>query len=195
MSDFVSTCKQSQREQVFQARCKAFTSNPNAGEQVSDALLGYLDLAVNTVISAYWPLAGELNSIPILKALSANGYQIVLPVMQGTEQPLIFRIWKPGITLVRASFNTWEPSPQQLQLEPDIILAPLLAFDRNGHRLGYGGGFYDRTLSKLRATKQIKVIGIAYAVQEVQRVACEPHDQLLDAIVTELEIIHPFCSN
>jgi|TARA_B110000881_G_C18469189_1_gene460429 5-formyltetrahydrofolate cyclo-ligase len=113
---------------------------------------------------------------------------MVLPVLLGAKKPLIFRTWCPGDELQNASFGTLEPSKDKTELEPDVILAPLLAFDSRGFRLGYGGGFYDRTLEKLRKKKRVSVYGIAYAAQEMDQVIKGPYDQPLDGIVTELGV-------
>lgn len=167
-------------------RAIAFDLNPHMGSQLCNQLLDSNKLHSSQVVAVYWPLGHELDPMPLLKTLHALGHQMVLPVMLGASKPLIFRSWRPEDLLQDAGFGTREPSEDKPVFEPDVILAPLLAFDRHGFRLGYGGGFYDRTIEKLRQKKSLLVIGLAYAAQEVEEVIKGPYDEPLDAIVTEL---------
>ncbi|MCO4836468.1 MAG: 5-formyltetrahydrofolate cyclo-ligase [Oceanospirillaceae bacterium] len=178
--------KQQLRIQAKHQRAAAFTLNPNMGTQVCNRLLDSNIIHTNQVIAVYWPLGDELDPRPLLNTLNALGHTMVLPVMIGAEKPLIFRMWQPGDVLQDAGFGTREPTENKHILEPDVILAPLLAFDNRGFRLGYGGGFYDRTLELLRKTKPVSVYGIAYAAQEMHQVIKGPYDQPLNGIVTEL---------
>lgn len=147
-------------------------------------------IAVSARVSAYWPMGSELDVLPAIEALHERGHAIALPVMLGPARPLIFRLWSPGMTLQAAGFGTSEPPAEAQEVEPQVLIVPLLAFDRNGFRLGYGGGFYDRTLAKLRAKSEVLAIGAAYAAQEVESVPREATDLALDWIVTEREAIH-----
>jgi len=115
----------------------------------------------------------------------------VLPCVEAAGAPLVFREWSPGDDLVEEPFGTRAPAPAATRHDPDVLLVPLLAFDRSGYRLGYGGGFYDRTLEALRAIKSISAVGVAYAAQEVQAVPRGERDQPVDLIVTEREVIRP----
>jgi 5-formyltetrahydrofolate cyclo-ligase len=160
-----------------------------AAEAVSRNLRAAVPLPANAVVSAYWPMGSELDPRPLMMALQGAGHQIALPVVRETNQPLVFRAWSPGDDLEPAAFNTQIPSPDKPELTPGVVLAPLLAFDRRGYRLGYGGGFYDRTLEYLRARGGVLAIGIAYAGQEVPAVPRGPTDKRLDWIVTEAEAI------
>ena len=180
--------KQLLRVQAKQQRAKAFIVDPYVGKQVCDRLLDAKILPHAQIVAVYWPLGDELDPIPLLNTLHSLGHRMVLPVMLGAKKPLVFRTWCPGDELQNASFGTLEPSKDKTELEPDVILAPLLAFDSRGFRLGYGGGFYDRTLEKLRKKKQVSVYGIAYAAQEMDQVIKGPYDQPLDGIVTELGV-------
>jgi 5-formyltetrahydrofolate cyclo-ligase len=141
------------------------------------------------VVSVYWPIRSELNTRPLLDALSAARIRTALPVMVAVKRPLIFRAFAPGDELVKGPFGLSEPSEEKPALEPDIVFSPLSAFDRKGYRLGYGGGIYDATLEELRAKKRVVAIGVAYACQETDAVPCETHDQKLDYVVTERELI------
>jgi 5-formyltetrahydrofolate cyclo-ligase len=141
------------------------------------------------VVSVYWPIRSELNTRPLIEALAKRSISVVLPVMHAIRHPLIFRAFTPGDDLVKGPFGLSEPSPEQPSMEPDIVFSPLAAFDRKGYRLGYGGGIYDATLAQLRARKPIVAIGLAFACQEADAVPTEPHDQQLDYLLTEREVI------
>lgn len=180
--------KQLLRVQAKQQRAKAFIVDPYVGKLVCDRLLDANVLPHAQIVAVYWPLGDELDPVPLLNTLHSLGHRMVLPVMLGAKKPLVFRTWCPGDELQNASFGTLEPSKDKTELEPDVILAPLLAFDSRGFRLGYGGGFYDRTLEKLRKKKRVSVYGIAYAAQEMDQVIKGPYDQPLDGIVTELGV-------
>ena len=109
--------------------------------------------------------------------------------MQGANQPLVFACWAPGDKLVTGNFKTQEPAPEQTKMVPQIMICPLLAFDRQGFRMGYGGGFYDRSIAQIQANQPLTTIGIAFAGQEVESVITGPYDQPLDKIITDKEII------
>jgi 5-formyltetrahydrofolate cyclo-ligase len=123
--------------------------------------------------------------MPLLWHLAAQGAQLALPVVIGRDQPLIFRAWTAQAQLLRGQLGIMEPSPQSDVVEPDIVLVPLAAFDRAGHRIGYGAGHYDRTLLQLRTSKPIVAIGLAFAVQEIETIPALPHDVRLDYVLTE----------
>jgi 5-formyltetrahydrofolate cyclo-ligase len=141
------------------------------------------------VVSVYWPIRSELNTRFLIDSLAAKGMRVVLPVMHAVRHPLIFRAFEPGDDLVKGPFGLSEPSADKAALDPDVVFSPLAAFDRTGCRLGYGGGIYDATLKELRAKKRITAIGLAYATQEAASVPCETHDQRLEYVVTERELI------
>jgi 5-formyltetrahydrofolate cyclo-ligase len=139
-------------------------------------------------VAAYWPLAGELDPRPALRRLTARGHRLALPRMQGKSLPLAFHAWDWGQPLIQGGFGVMQPDPAAAPAIPDVVLVPLLAFDRQGHRLGYGRGYYDRTLGALRASGAARLaIGVAFALQEVEAVPSGSADQPLDAIVTERE--------
>lgn len=156
-----------------------------AGRRALDALREAVEIPSGAALSAYWPLDGELDPRPLIEHFAAAGHAIGLPVVIGRGQPLLFRRWKPGMTLVPGNFRVLTPPPDSPEVTPAAVLAPLLAFDAAGYRLGYGGGFYDRTLAGLRARGHVLAIGVAYAAQEVAAVPREATDQPLDWIVTE----------
>jgi 5-formyltetrahydrofolate cyclo-ligase len=176
--------KQLQRKEAKQRRALAYQGQTNAGLKACDIWCSQVDLPPNQIISIYWPLGDELDPLPLLTQLHALGHKMVLPVMLGAGKPLVFKRWQPGDQLQDAGFGTKEPLDDQQQLDPDVILAPLLAYDQQGYRLGYGGGFYDRTLDQLRQHKKVQVFGLAFAEQEVDLVVRGEYDQALDGMVT-----------
>jgi 5-formyltetrahydrofolate cyclo-ligase len=141
-------------------------------------------------VAGYHPMRSELDPMPALLALAGLGRRIALPVVEGRGAPLRFRLWAPGEPTEAGPMGTQVPAGGDW-VEPDLILAPLLAFDAGCYRLGYGGGFYDRTLADLRARRPVRVIGLAYAAQEMAEVPRGPDDQRLDAVATEAGILRP----
>lgn len=146
-------------------------------------------LAPHEAVSLFVAMRSEPDLDPLGRALHAAGRAICLPVMQGKARPLLFRRWAPGRTLVEAAFGVREPAPDAPAATPSLVFTPLAAFDRSGWRVGYGGGFYDRTLAELRAARRVVAVGVAFAAQEISRAPREITDEKLDMIVTETETI------
>ena len=191
--DSLAARKKQLRASAKAARRAAAASDRAAGGQAATAL-SELFLASGAategrVVSGYWPMGDEMDPRPLLGALAALGCRLVLPALRGPDQPLDFRRWSPGEPLVAAGFGTQEPAVDQPCLDPQVLLVPLLAFDAEGYRLGYGGGFYDRSLARLRAAGDILAVGIAFADQQVDRVPRDDNDQRLDWLVTERALI------
>ena len=138
-----------------------------------------------TVVSGFWPMAEELDVRPLMMELFSHGCQLALPVVVAKKQPLVFRAWHPDDPLEAGVFGTLHPSPDRNVVEPDALIVPLLACDREGWRLGYGGGFYDRTLERLRARKNITAVGVAFDAQLLPDVPHGPEDQRLDWLLTD----------
>jgi 5-formyltetrahydrofolate cyclo-ligase len=145
--------------------------------------------APGAIVSGFMPMKGEINPLPLMKKFSGRGARLALPVIAGRGRPLVMRAWNFGEPLVSGVWGIREPPPQAAEVEPDIVLVPLVAFDRAGRRLGYGGGYYDLTITRLRARKPVVAMGIAYAVQEIAAVPAAAHDAALDLVLTEREII------
>jgi len=157
-----------------------------AGAKAATLLLAGIAVAPGSVVSAYWPMGDEIDPRPLMERLHEAGIAIGLPVVVAKGAPLLFRRWRPGTRLVPGGFKTEVPSPEEPELTPNLLVVPLLAFDRQGYRLGYGGGFYDRTLAKLRsAGGAVTAVGFAYAGQEVEAVPRAGYDQRLDWLATE----------
>lgn len=141
------------------------------------------------IVAGYWPMRSEIDPRPLMLAFAARGAQLALPVVAARDAPLVFRVWRNGDALIAGPHDTCHPLHAAPQAVPDIVLVPLAAFDRRGHRIGYGGGYYDRTLAALRAAREIVAVGVAFAVQEVETVPASPHDALLDLVLTDVEAI------
>jgi 5-formyltetrahydrofolate cyclo-ligase len=135
-------------------------------------------------VSGYHPIRDELSPVRLMEALLAAGWRLSLPVVTGKTSPLTFRRWAPGGALIEAGFGLRIPPGSAPSVTPSVLLVPLAAFDSSGFRIGYGGGYYDRTLAGFRAAGRVTAIGIAYECQQVAAVPREPHDQRLDHILT-----------
>ncbi len=141
------------------------------------------------IVSGFMPLKSEINPLPLLRVLADAGARLALPVVAGKGKPLIMRAWTFGAPLAAGVWGIREPPADAPEVAPDILLVPLLAFDRRGQRLGYGAGYYDMTISALRAQKPVFAAGIAYAAQEVTEVPISDRDAALDLVLTEREVI------
>jgi 5-formyltetrahydrofolate cyclo-ligase len=148
-----------------------------------------LAITPDTIVSGFMPLKSEVNPLPLLQMLAEAGARLALPAIAGRGKPLIMRAWEFGAPLDRGQWGIREPKPEAPEVEPDILLVPLLAFDREGFRLGYGAGYYDMTIHRLRALKPVTAVGIAFAAQEVPKIPTTPRDERLDLVLTEREVI------
>jgi 5-formyltetrahydrofolate cyclo-ligase len=146
-------------------------------------------IAPDMFVSGYMPLKSEINPLPLLQKLTEQGARLALPAIAGRGKPLIMRAWEFGAPLDRGQWGIREPKPDAPEVEPDILLVPLLAFDRVGYRLGYGAGYYDMTIQRLRGLKPVIAVGIAFAAQEVPKIPTTPRDERLDLVLTEREVI------
>jgi 5-formyltetrahydrofolate cyclo-ligase len=151
-----------------------------------------VELKPGIVVSGFMPMKSEINPLPLLRKLAAAGARLALPVVAGRGQPLVMRAWAFGEPLLEGVRGIRQPSPQAPEATPDIFVVPLLAFDRAGHRIGYGAGYYDMTLAAARARRAISAVGIAYAAQEIAAVPTGPRDEPLDLVLTEREVIEVF---
>jgi 5-formyltetrahydrofolate cyclo-ligase len=159
-------------------------ADPALGEALVAHLLADLPPPAGIAVAGYWPIRDEIDIRPLLLELHRRGHAIGLPVTPPRGYPLDFRRWTPGAAMMPGRFGTVHPDGEPLV--PGLVLVPLLAFDRRCFRLGYGGGYYDRTLAALPGAT---AIGCAYALQEVKDVPVEPHDIRLHAIATERGVI------
>lgn len=141
------------------------------------------------IVSAFLPIRTEIDTRPLITKLCAAGITVVLPTIVGDNPNLEFRAWQPGEPLAKGAFGVEEPLSEADVLDPTTLIVPLLAFDRDGYRLGYGGGYYDRAIDRLKAKHTVQAIGIAYDGQEVVHVPREGHDERLTAIITPERVI------
>jgi 5-formyltetrahydrofolate cyclo-ligase len=146
-----------------------------------------LETTPGTIVSGYSPIRGEFDPVPLMRKLAEQGAQLALPAVMARGKSLAFRAWSPSDRLMLGPLGILEPSPAAAELIPDIMLVPLAAFDRLGHRIGYGAGHYDFTLAHLRKVKPITAIGLAFAAQEIEAVPALSHDVALDYVLTEAE--------
>jgi len=182
-----STAREKKALRAHALACRAEAAHrhgPSAGEQLAAHGLGFLDLGRAAAVSGFWAIGEELSPAALLIRLISEGHTAALPVMQGKDRPLLFRAWAPGDEMAPIQWGISEPLATRPLVEPDVLLVPLLAFDGAGYRLGYGGGFYDRTLERLRRMKPVTAVGIAYDEQRLDAVPHLNYDQPLDWVLT-----------
>ncbi|MGC1693700.1 MAG: 5-formyltetrahydrofolate cyclo-ligase [Pseudolabrys sp.] len=148
-----------------------------------------MKIAAAAVVSGFSPMKTEINPIPLMRRLADAGAQLALPAIAGRGRPLIMRAWKFGDPFKAGQWGIREPVPEAREVAPDILIVPLACFDRAGHRIGYGAGYYDMTISALRARKKVVAIGLAFAAQEIPHVPATGRDERLDLVLTEREVI------
>ena len=166
------------RAEAFARRAEAFAAGQG---QAAEILADYLVPHRGKVLSGYMPMRSEIDPLP---AMAAHQGPVGVPVILAKASPLRFREWSPGCRLEEGAFRALIPE-EGAWVEPEVMIVPMLAWDRRGYRLGYGGGFYDRTLEGLRARGRVVAVGFAFAAQEVAEVPTDAFDQRLDAVVTE----------
>jgi 5-formyltetrahydrofolate cyclo-ligase len=148
-----------------------------------------LPVPAGAVVSGFMPLKSEINPLPLLRRLADTGARLALPVVAGRGKPLIMRAYAFGDELASGVWGIREPKTSAAEVFPDILIVPLAAFDRRGHRIGYGAAYYDMTINRLRGMKPAIAVGIAYAAQEVAQVPVDTHDAPLDLVLTERDVI------
>ncbi len=186
----VAEVKRAMRQAALRRRQTISKANIETVKNAAFSAARHFDQAIpistHAVLAGYWPMRNEFDVRPLLTNLHNSGHTCGLPVVVADDQPLIFREWNPKTVLQSAAFGAMAPPQNAPVIMPDVLLVPLLAFDDHGYRLGYGGGFFDRTLAHIRRFRMdILAVGIAYAEQHVDAVPHQPHDQRLDWVVTE----------
>ena len=161
-----------------------------ASRKIAAHGVDFLAASPGAIVSGFAAINDEINPAPLMTWLQAEGFRLALPVMQGKGKPLLMRAWAPGDAMNAAAWGIAEPMDDKPALDPDILLVPLLAFDARGYRLGYGGGFYDRTLGRLRKLKPVVAVGLAYDELRVDAVPAESYDERLDWVLTPSGPIH-----
>jgi 5-formyltetrahydrofolate cyclo-ligase len=177
----MESAKKQARERALAGRAGC---DPALGERLAAHVLAHMLPPPHAVVSGFWPMPGEIDIRPLLHALHARGHAVLLPETPPRGRPLIFRHWHPGAAMIRERFGTHRPAGEVGT--PDWLFVPLVAFDRAGRRLGYGGGYYDRTLALL---PQARTVGCAFAAQELPEVPTDGHDIHLHAVATERGVI------
>jgi 5-formyltetrahydrofolate cyclo-ligase len=178
--------KQALRGRLEALRRHASATTPAAAETLAR---GYTITSVPRVVAGTFPMRSELDPRPLMRRLETLGATLALPRTPRHGQPLTFHRWDSETQLVTSRFGVTAPAPETPVVIPDLVLVPLLAFDRTGARLGYGGGYYDVTLEALRSAGPVFALGLAFAAQELDHVPTEPHDVRLDAVLTERELV------
>jgi 5-formyltetrahydrofolate cyclo-ligase len=148
-----------------------------------------LAVAPGAIVAGFMPMKSEINPLPLMRKLAAAGARLALPVVASKGQPLIMRAWGFGAPLASGVWGIREPPAAAPVVAPDILIVPLLAFDRAGQRIGYGAGYYDMTIAALRAEKEVLAVGLAFAAQEIAAVPATERDAPLDLVLTEREVI------
>ncbi|MBT5239655.1 MAG: 5-formyltetrahydrofolate cyclo-ligase [Rhodospirillaceae bacterium] len=177
------------RSQMLAARKAMRAAEPDAPSNLTAQIVRTLDTIETLVIAGYVAIGDELDPSLALEALQNAGASIVLPVAGKSGDVLAFRAWQTGDAMEKGRLSTYHPAAKSEAIDPDVILVPLVAFDTFGYRLGFGGGYYDRTLPKLRAQKNIVAYGIGYDDQEVSRIPRESFDAQLDGVITPSRFI------
>jgi 5-formyltetrahydrofolate cyclo-ligase len=188
MSEVQTAKVELRREMVARRNALPSAARAAAAEEIA-ARLFPIPVAPGAVVSGFMPMKSEINPVPLMKKLAGKGARLALPVVAGPGNPLVMRAWNFGEPLASGVWGIREPKPEAEEVEPDILLVPLLAFDRTGHRLGYGGGYYDLTIARLRARKAVVAVGLAYAALEIADLPVTPRDAALDLVLTEREVI------
>jgi 5-formyltetrahydrofolate cyclo-ligase len=186
---FVAEAKAQLRREAV-ARREALPADLRQGAAAAIAVRPFpLAITPGLIVSGFMPLKSEINPLPLMRNLAAQGARLALPVIARRGNPLIMREWTWGEPLVPGVWGIREPKPEAPEVDPDILLVPFLAFDRAGHRIGYGAGYYDASIHRLRARKPVTAIGIGFAVQEIPAVPETPRDARLDLVLTEREVM------
>jgi 5-formyltetrahydrofolate cyclo-ligase len=188
-TDTISGQKQRLREEALARRDAMPAAERQAAAESIAGRKFPVEAPPGAIVSGFMPMKSEINPLPLLKRLAAEGARLALPVVAGRGNALIMRLWEFGAPLEPGAWDIRQPKSDAPEADPDILLVPLAAFDRAGHRIGYGAGYYDLTINRLREIKPITAIGIAFAAQEIPRVPATERDARLDFMLTEREVI------
>jgi 5-formyltetrahydrofolate cyclo-ligase len=191
MDEATLEAKSKLRQAAVERRKLAYDLHgPEASRRIAAHGLDFLGLNSGAIVSGFAAIRDEIDPAALMTWLKAEGFRLALPVMQGKGKPLLMRSWAPGDAMAPAAWGISEPLDDKPAVDPDVVLVPLLAFDSRGYRLGYGGGFYDRTLQRLRKLKPIIAVGLAYDEQKVDAVPAESYDERLDWVLTPSGPLH-----
>lgn len=188
----IDTAKAALRRSARARRAAAHrASGTQAGNRLMNLLLAGIEIRPDEVVSGYHPVRGEIDPLPLMARLAADGIVTALPVVVAPGRPLIFRQWRGGDPLMAGEYGIPVPPRSAREVVPDTMLVPLLAFDARGYRLGHGAGYYDRTIAALRRTGGgVRTLGLAFEDQRVDDVPHDGHDEPVDWVVTERMVLH-----
>lgn len=188
----IDTAKAALRRSVRARRAAAHRApGADAGNRLMTLLLAGIEIRPDDVVSGYHPMPGEIDPLPVMARLAADGIVTALPVVAARGRPLIFRQWRDGDPLIAGDYDIPIPPRTAREVVPDLMLVPLLAFDARGYRLGHGAGYYDRTIAVLRRAKRgLRTVGLAFEDQKVDDVPHDGHDEPVDWVVTERAVLH-----
>jgi 5-formyltetrahydrofolate cyclo-ligase len=190
VTDSSSAARKAALRQEALARRDALPATARAGAAEAIAARAFpVAVASGAIVAGFMPMKSEINPLPLMRGLAAAGARLALPVVAGKGQPLIMRAWDFGEPLAAGVWGIREPPATAPAVAPDLLIVPLLAFDRAGQRIGYGAGYYDMTIAALRARKEVLAIGLAFAAQEIAAVPATERDAPLDLVLTEREVI------
>jgi len=180
----MSATKDQLRSELKALREELAARDPDAGEKLADKFPLKLFERYGPVVATYLPIGSEIDPRPLMRKLAYVGAEFALPCVQD-DGTMVYRAYKTGDMLVKRPFGLLEPNPEVTERHPTLVLTPLLGFDREGNRLGYGKGHYDRALTRLREEGRVFVCGLAFFQQETSEIPSEPHDIPLDWVMTE----------
>jgi 5-formyltetrahydrofolate cyclo-ligase len=177
------------REQAFARRDALLADERAAAAEAIAARRFPVTVTTGMIVSGFSPMKTEINPLPLMRKAVQLGARLALPAIAARGKPLIMRAYAFGDELARGQWGIREPTADAPEVAPDILIVPLAAFDRSGHRIGYGAGYYDMTINALRAKKRVIAMGIAFAAQEITSVPATERDARLDFVLTEREVI------
>jgi 5-formyltetrahydrofolate cyclo-ligase len=189
VSDDSAALKKELRAEAVRRRDALPAAERQAAAETIAARAFPIPIPPGAIVSGFSALKSEINPVPLMRRLAEAGVRLALPIVVGRGKPLTFRGWSFGDPFRAGVWGIREPLPEAPEVDPDILLVPMLAFDRAGQRIGYGAGYYDMSIARLRAVKPITAVGIAYAAQEIPHVPATPRDAPLDLVLTEREVI------
>jgi len=181
--------KNALRQYARTVRKKQHRTQGDQQAAISQMFLGNFDVDAPQTIAGYWPTGSEISDIELLSRLDAANWTVLLPIIEAPDRPLIFAPWQRGAAMVEGRYGIMTPPSVESLVIPNIVLVPLLAFDAAGHRLGQGGGYYDRTLASLRKQAEIVAVGLAYDGQQIDKLPRQDHDEPLDMVITETRLL------
>ena len=189
MIEAVSALKSELRTAALAKRDALPAAERQLGAETIAARAFPLATTPGTIVSGFMPMRSEINPLPLMRKLASQGAQLALPVIQGRGKPLLMRAWSFGAPLEARQWGIKEPANDAPIVDPDILIVPLACFDRAGHRIGYGAGYFDKTIRALRARKSVTAVGIAFSAQEIPHVPATEFDEKLALVLTEREVI------